>query len=158
MAKVFYDSPIGIIEIVAEDDAVLSADIVEKAGNQASHDETGAGVAHECARQLDEYFNGKRKEFSVKIRPAGTAFQRNVWDILTGIPFGMTDSYGKVAGKSGNPRGARSVGQAVGRNPILIIVPCHRVIASDGGIGGFSSGLWRKEWLLEHERKITGKI
>jgi methylated-DNA-[protein]-cysteine S-methyltransferase len=157
MAKVYFDSPIGIFEVVADNDAVISVDIVEKAGMQATEGENGSENAFECARQLKEYLSGKRKKFSVHLRPSGTPFQQKIWSVLNDIPFGSTLSYGGVAMKAGNPRGSRATGQAVGRNPILIITPCHRVIASDGGIGGFSGGLWRKEWLLAHESMSSGR-
>ena len=104
-----------------------------------------------AARQLKEYFAGKRREFNLPLRMEGTEFQRRVWRELTKIPFGETRSYGQLAKRLNNPNGSRAVGLANGRNPIAIIVPCHRVIGADGSLTGFGGGLDRKEWLLTHE-------
>jgi methylated-DNA-[protein]-cysteine S-methyltransferase len=104
-----------------------------------------------AARQLKEYFAGKRREFDLPLRMEGTEFQQRVWRELTKIPFGETRSYGQLAKRLNNPNGSRAVGLANGRNPIAIIVPCHRVIGADGSLTGFGGGLDRKEWLLTHE-------
>lgn len=104
-----------------------------------------------AARQLKEYFAGKRREFDLPLRMAGTEFQQRVWRELTKIPFGETRSYGQLAKRLNNPNGSRAVGLANGRNPIAIIVPCHRVIGADGSLTGFGGGIERKEWLLSHE-------
>jgi methylated-DNA-[protein]-cysteine S-methyltransferase len=105
----------------------------------------------EAARQLKEYFAGKRREFDLPLRMQGTEFQQRVWQELTKIPFGETRSYGQLAKRLNNPNGSRAVGLANGRNPIAIIVPCHRVIGADGSLTGFGGGIDRKEWLLSHE-------
>jgi methylated-DNA-[protein]-cysteine S-methyltransferase len=104
-----------------------------------------------AARQLKEYFAGKRREFDLPLRMDGTEFQQRVWRELTKIPFGETRSYGQLAKRLNNPNGSRAVGLANGRNPIAIIVPCHRVIGADGSLTGFGGGIDRKEWLLDHE-------
>jgi methylated-DNA-[protein]-cysteine S-methyltransferase len=104
-----------------------------------------------AARQLKEYFAGKRREFDLPLRMKGTEFQQRVWRELTKIPFGETRSYGQLAKRLNNPNGSRAVGLANGRNPIAVIVPCHRVIGADGSLTGFGGGLDRKEWLLTHE-------
>jgi methylated-DNA-[protein]-cysteine S-methyltransferase len=104
-----------------------------------------------AARQLKEYFAGKRREFDLPLRMEGTEFQQRVWRELTKIPFGETRSYGQLAQRLNNPNGSRAVGLANGRNPIAVIVPCHRVIGADGSLTGFGGGLDRKEWLLTHE-------
>jgi len=104
-----------------------------------------------AARQLKEYFAGKRREFDLPLRMEGTEFQQRVWRELTKIPFGETRSYGQLAKRLNNPNGSRAVGLANGRNPIAIIVPCHRVIGADGSLTGFGGGIERKEWLLTHE-------
>ena len=104
-----------------------------------------------AARQLKEYFAGKRREFDLPLQMAGTEFQQRVWRELTKIPFGETRSYGQLAKRLNNPNGSRAVGLANGRNPIAIIVPCHRVIGADGSLTGFGGGIERKEWLLSHE-------
>jgi methylated-DNA-[protein]-cysteine S-methyltransferase len=102
----------------------------------------------ETERQLKEYFQGKRRSFSLELDLVGTAFQKNVWEALLGIPFGETRSYGQLAKQLGNPLATRAVGAANGRNPISIIVPCHRVIGSNGKLTGFAGGLVAKEHLL----------
>jgi methylated-DNA-[protein]-cysteine S-methyltransferase len=104
-----------------------------------------------AARQLKEYFAGKRREFDLPLRMEGTEFQQRVWRELIKIPFGETRSYGQLAKRLNNPNGSRAVGLANGRNPIAVIVPCHRVIGADGSLTGFGGGLDRKEWLLNHE-------
>ncbi len=104
-----------------------------------------------ATRQLQEYFAGKRRAFDLPLRMAGTEFQQRVWCELTKIPFGQTRSYGQLAKRLNNPNGSRAVGLANGRNPIAIIVPCHRVIGADGSLTGFGGGIERKEWLLSHE-------
>jgi methylated-DNA-[protein]-cysteine S-methyltransferase len=104
-----------------------------------------------AARQLKEYFAGRRREFELPLRLQGTEFQQRVWRELTQIPFGETRSYGQLAKRLNNPNGSRAVGLANGRNPIAIIVPCHRVIGADGSLTGFGGGIERKEWLLSHE-------
>jgi methylated-DNA-[protein]-cysteine S-methyltransferase len=104
-----------------------------------------------AARQLKEYFAGTRREFDLPLSAAGTDFQKQVWRELTRIPFGQTRSYGQLAKRLGNPNGSRAVGLANGRNPIAIIVPCHRVIGADGSLTGFGGGIERKQWLLTHE-------
>jgi methylated-DNA-[protein]-cysteine S-methyltransferase len=112
-----------------------------------------------AARQLKEYFVGKRREFDLPLRMEGTEFQQRVWRELTKIPFGETRSYGQLAKRLNNPNGSRAVGLANGRNPIAVIVPCHRVIGADGSLTGFGGGLERKEWLLTHEgQPVTGEL
>jgi methylated-DNA-[protein]-cysteine S-methyltransferase len=102
-------------------------------------------------RQLDEYFHGKRRDFDLPLRMHGTKFQRRVWRALTEIPYGATWSYGELAKRIDNPNASRAVGLANGRNPISILVPCHRVIGADGSLTGYGGGLERKQWLLAHE-------
>jgi methylated-DNA-[protein]-cysteine S-methyltransferase len=110
----------------------------------------------EATRQLREYFDGRRTSFALPLAPAGTAFQQRVWMALRAIPYGQTVSYGDIARTIGNPKAVRAVGLANGRNPISIIVPCHRVIGSDGALTGYGGGIERKQWLLTHEGAIRG--
>jgi methylated-DNA-[protein]-cysteine S-methyltransferase len=113
----------------------------------------------EAARQLREYFAGERRRFDLPLRLQGTDFQKRVWQQLTAIPFGETWSYGQLAKRLDNPSACRAVGLANGKNPIAVIVPCHRVIGADGSLTGFGGGLERKEWLLAHEgRPCTGSL
>ncbi len=116
---------------------------------------TARAEAHldDVARQLDEYFRGARQAFDLALDPVGTPFQQRAWAVLRTIPFGETFSYGQQAAALGDPRSTRAVGSANGRNPLPIVVPCHRVIGADGTLTGFSAGLGRKKWLLEHERQ-----
>jgi methylated-DNA-[protein]-cysteine S-methyltransferase len=104
--------------------------------------------------QLEEYFDGRRRVFEVPLAPNGTDFQRSVWTALMQIPFGTTISYGELARRLGKEAAIRAVGAANGRNPIPVIVPCHRVIGSDGSLTGFGGGLPRKKWLLQHENAL----
>ncbi len=110
-----------------------------------------AGVLPDTARQLEEYFGGLRRDFDLPMRLAGTEFQRLVWKHLADIRYGETLSYGELAKRIGNPNASRAVGLANGRNPIPILVPCHRVIGADGSLTGYGGGLERKRWLLAHE-------
>ncbi len=116
--------------------------------------ETGgqAKVLSLACTQLEEYFSGRRREFDLPLAAEGTEFQKKVWNELAKIPYGKTFSYGEIAGKIRNQKAVRAVGTANGRNPLAIIVPCHRVIAADGGLGGFAGGLEIKRKLLELER------
>jgi methylated-DNA-[protein]-cysteine S-methyltransferase len=109
----------------------------------------------EARRQLTEYFDGKRRQFELNLRPDGTAFQRTVLDELRNIPYGATASYGEVASRIGRPQAARAVGAANGRNPLPIVIPCHRVVGSDGSLTGFGGGLATKQALLELERNFA---
>jgi methylated-DNA-[protein]-cysteine S-methyltransferase len=104
--------------------------------------------------QINEYFEGKRKSFDLQLNPNGTAFQRRVWDALQEIPFGKTLSYLKLSEKLGDVKAIRAVAAANGKNPIWIVIPCHRVIGSDGSLTGYAGGLHRKKWLLDHENPV----
>ena len=115
-------------------------------------------VLADARRQLEEYFCGERTEFDLALAPYGTDFQRTVWKALTEIPFAATTSYGTIAGRIGKPAASRAVGAANGRNPISIIVPCHRVIGSGGDLTGYGGGLDRKRWLLNHEAVVLSKV
>jgi methylated-DNA-[protein]-cysteine S-methyltransferase len=107
----------------------------------------------DVGRQLDEYFAGRRTDFDVAVEPAGTRFQVSVWSALVDIPYGMTTTYGAVAARIGHPAAARAVGGASGRNPVSIIIPCHRVVGVDGSLTGYGWGIERKAWLLELEQQ-----
>jgi methylated-DNA-[protein]-cysteine S-methyltransferase len=143
----YYESPIGLIEIGGTDTAITSLLFVEERRLEA----TSNAVCAEAVRQLSEYFDGKRQDFELPLELTGTEFQRQVWTELTSIPFGQTVSYADLARSIGKPSAVRAVGAANGDNPISIIVPCHRVVGSDGGLTGYGGGLARKEWLLRHE-------
>jgi len=143
----YYESPIGLIEIESVADAVTSLVFADDRRSEMVKD----AVGEEAASQIAEYFEGERREFDVPVLLKGTRFQRQVWDELLDIPFGQTVSYGDIAKAIGKPTAVRAVGAANGRNPVSIIVPCHRVIGNGGRLTGYGGGLWRKQWLLKHE-------
>jgi methylated-DNA-[protein]-cysteine S-methyltransferase len=143
----YYRSPIGLIEVAGTSTALRSLDFVERHRDGYASN----GMMQRVVEQIEEYFNGTRSEFDLAIDPQGTDFQKAVWRQLMRIPFGATASYGYIARAIGNPKAVRAVGGANGRNPIAIVVPCHRIIGSDGSMTGYGSGIWRKEWLLKHE-------
>jgi len=147
--KTYYKSPLGPIEIVGSQDSILSLDFVEQM--LPGNDELTFCVK-ECLKQLDEYFKGERQKFFLNLQPAGTDFQKSVWRHLEKIPYGKTTSYGAIADVLGKPNASRAVGSANGKNPVAIIIPCHRVIGSDGSLTGYGGGLWRKRWLIGFER------
>ena len=153
-----HPSPVGILLIAATDNGICGIYFEEhkhfkgKDGWQAAM-ELSAASQHlqRTAQQLDEYFSGKRTEFDVSLDLAGTDFQRSVWQELSAIPFGKSVSYAQHAQRLGNPKALRAVGSAIGKNPISIIVPCHRVIGSSGAVTGYAGGLERKRFLLALE-------
>jgi methylated-DNA-[protein]-cysteine S-methyltransferase len=143
-------SPVGILRIHANDEGITAVEFVDAVADEGASSGDHPLLA-ECARQLDEYFAGTRSDFSLDLSAGGTEFERQVWSELVKIPFGKRCSYLDIAERLGNPNAVRAVGLANGRNPIAIIVPCHRVVGSDGSLTGYAGGLWRKQWLLEHE-------
>lgn len=147
--KAYYKSPLGPIEICGKRDSILSVDFVEDLLPGDDHLPLGLKT---CLKQIDEYFNGQRKEFLLKLNPQGTNFQKMIWRQLEKIPYGAVISYREIAAVIGRPKACRAVGSANGKNPIAIIIPCHRVVGSDGGLTGYGGGLWRKEWLIKHEK------
>jgi methylated-DNA-[protein]-cysteine S-methyltransferase len=142
-----YRSPIGLLEITGGEQGIASISFVD----DAIDDGESPHALRECIAQLDEYFSGRRKEFSIALDLRGTEFQERVWRELQKIPFGRTVSYLDVAMAVGTKESTRAVGRANGQNPIAIIVPCHRVIGSDGSLTGYGGGLWRKRGLLDFE-------
>jgi|TARA_B100001971_G_C18250214_1_gene577559 methylated-DNA-[protein]-cysteine S-methyltransferase len=146
--KTYYKSPLGPIEIVGAQDNILFLGFVE---DMLQGDAELPFCLKACLKQIDEYFKWKRKEFLLNLEPLGTDFQKRVWQQLRKISFGETASYGDIAKAIDNPNASRAVGNANRINPICIIIPCHRIIGSDGSLTGYGGGLWRKEWLLKHE-------
>ena len=156
-----FDTPIGTLRVVADDAGVTRIDLPNAAAGPPRPEWRNArrprtGPLREAKRQLREYFDGGRRAFDLPIAPAGTAFQMRVWDALRGIPYGETVSYGELARRIGRPTASRAVGAANGRNPLAIVVPCHRVIGADGALTGYGGGLPVKEALLAHEQGVTG--
>ncbi len=154
--KIFFKSPIGVIKITSNTKSVTSVvfDDHEDHNKFFPRNDDISPILKECFKQIDEYFKGKRYKFSVKLAPEGTNFQKTVWNELKAISFGKTCSYLDIARKIGIETGSRAVGNANGKNPISIIIPCHRVIGSNKKLTGYAGGIWRKKWLLEHEQKI----
>lgn len=149
-----YESPIGPLTVKANDRGILEI-LFPHEGILQEQKNGRSGMTDACISQLAEYFEGKRSTFDVPLDLRGTPFQLSVWRTLLLIPCGQTWSYGKVALHIGREKAVRAVGGANHNNPVSIIVPCHRVIGSDGKLTGYGGGLWRKEWLLEHEKKIA---
>jgi methylated-DNA-[protein]-cysteine S-methyltransferase len=155
--RVTIDSPIGPLTLYAENDRLLEVRFGPRpdsdAGSSPSHGEL-LPILRQTEREIGEYFDGLRREFSVSLTLRGTPFQNQVWRGLSAISFGETCSYSHLACRVGSPRSARAVGVALGRNPIAIIVPCHRVVGADGSLVGFGGGLEIKRRLLEHEARL----
>jgi methylated-DNA-[protein]-cysteine S-methyltransferase len=151
-----YRSPIGMMEIQGTDERITSIMFIEEPGADLCGDER-PGVLKECAKQLDEYFRGKRRTFTFPYQLDGTTFQKKVWEALKDISYAETSTYKEIAVHIGNEKAVRGVGSANGRNRLSIVVPCHRIIGSNGKLTGYAGGLWRKEWLLRHERGSVGR-
>ncbi len=149
--KLDYESPIGVIEIVGTDEGIRSILYTEEKKVNFIQPDTPS-VLTECYNQLDEYFKGERQEFSFPYQFEGTDFQKAVWNALTQIPYAKTGSYKDIAISIKNEKAVRAVGTANGKNKLSIVIPCHRIIGSNGTLTGYTGGLWRKEWLLQHER------
>lgn len=144
-----YESPVGWLEIKADQGAIVSLTVVSKPEAPLnSQDKT----ILQCCVELTEYFAGQRKEFRVNVAPQGTVFQQKVWELLQHIPYGKTISYADLARQTGNTKASRAVGSANGKNPIAIIIPCHRVINANGDLGGYAYGLEVKRALLKLEK------
>jgi methylated-DNA-[protein]-cysteine S-methyltransferase len=146
----FYDSKVGLLKIVSTEKAITGVNFSGK--KKIKSDKNLPPILKKCQKQLDQYFNGKRQNFSLKLQIEGTDFQKKVWEQLQHIPYGATASYKDIARAVGNEKAVRAVGSANGKNNIAIIIPCHRVIGQDGNLVGFGGGLWRKVWLLNHEK------
>ena len=149
-------SPVGDVFFIWRKEGILTLSFIEgdygeKISDFIKSDFTFIRSSSPVEKQLKEYFRGERKKFDIDLVIRGTSYQQKVWEELMKVPYGETVSYGELARRIGNPKGARSVGMAVHFNPIGIIIPCHRVIMSNGDIGGYASGVDRKKWLLEHE-------
>lgn len=142
-------TPIGWLNIVADESAVMAIEF----DADPSTDEVPNAISRQCCLQLEAYFNGEIQDFDVPLNMIGTDFQCQVWQALNQVPYGETCSYADIANRIGNPKAVRAVGAANGKNPIPIIVPCHRVIGSSGKLTGYAGGLDLKVWLLEHEKQ-----
>ena len=144
----YYKTPIGTAKIVGDTNGIISITVLDDSI------ETSKKIPinlQDCVTQLGEYFNGIRTNFNLKLNPQGTDFQKRVWTELLNVPFGKTRNYLQQSKKLGDAKAIRAVASANGKNPIWIVIPCHRIIGSDGSLTGYAGGLWRKKWLLAHE-------
>jgi methylated-DNA-[protein]-cysteine S-methyltransferase len=151
MEKVVINSPLGYVLIEGNEDGISKISVTS---DETILSESIPVLFNDVVAQLNEYFEGNRLYFQFKMNPNGTEFQKKVWEELLKIPYGKTASYQEVTNKLGNPKAIRAVANANGKNPLWIVVPCHRVIGSDGSLTGYAGGLWRKKWLLEHENPV----
>ncbi|MDR2166526.1 MAG: methylated-DNA--[protein]-cysteine S-methyltransferase [Clostridiales bacterium] len=142
-----YNSPIGPLLISYDDNFIRGAHF----DREQTQETVQNPLILRAIEQLDQYFAGKLQDFDLPLKPAGTDFQRRVWAQLCGIAYGETRSYGQVAAAIGQPKASRAVGGANNKNPIIIMIPCHRVIGADGKLVGYGGGMERKIWLLDHE-------
>lgn len=152
ISKLTVTTPIGLLQIIATDKAIVSATPTDHEENIVGN-EAANKLAQECKVELAEYFAGKRKKFDLPLKQEGTQFQKKVWQELKQIPYGETKTYGEIAKLIDKPKASRAVGMANHNNPILILVPCHRVIGADGSLTGYAAGIEAKKYLLEFEKK-----
>jgi len=153
MQEAFIQTPLGVAKLEGDGDGLSSVTVLNSDAVEVT--QIIPEVLEDAVYQLREYFEGNRKTFDLEINPQGTDFQRRIWDALLDIPFGKTASYMELSKTLGDVKAIRAVAAANGKNPLWIIVPCHRVIGSDGSLTGYAGGLHRKKWLLEHESPVT---
>jgi methylated-DNA-[protein]-cysteine S-methyltransferase len=147
----YYKTPIGTAKIIGDSNGIQAVSVIDESIESSSNIPE---FARDCIQQLKEYFAGIRTEFDLKLNPQGTDFQKTVWKELLKIPYAKTRTYLEQTKEIGDPKAIRAVASANGKNPIWIIIPCHRVIGSDGSLTGYAGGVWRKKWLLEHESPV----
>lgn len=148
MESAFIHTPLGIAKLEGDENGVSSITVID---GDIPPSDVIPEVLDDAVYQLQEYFEGKRQAFSLTLNPEGTDFQKKVWDALLQIPFGKTISYLQLSKTLGDPKAIRAVASANGKNPLWIVIPCHRVIGSDGSLTGYAGGIHRKKWLLTHE-------
>ena len=151
MKTVFINTPLGFTEIQGDENGISKIHVMNE---DVEISTKIPEELKEAVLQLQDYFDGKRTSFTFPLNPSGTEFQKKVWDELLHIPFGKTCSYLDLSKKLGDVKAIRAVASANGKNPLWIVVPCHRVIGTDGSLTGYAGGLWRKKWLLEHENPV----
>src|SRR5690606_4561178 len=152
MQEIYIETPIGIAAVKGDENGVVSISVLD--GKNPDPTKEIPSFLREAATQLQEYFSGKRIEFSIKLNPQGTDFQKSVWNELLKIPYGKTISYLDLSKRLGDVKAIRAAASANGKNPLWIVIPCHRVIGTNGSLTGYAGGLWRKKWLLEHENPL----
>lgn len=151
----YYHSPVGLLKIAGTDHFITEVTFHDTSQKTQAGKKDLPPLLIQCIEQLIQYFHGQRRIFELPINQAGTAFQQEVWNELMAIPFGKTISYLELARRTGDTKATRAVANANGKNNVCIIVPCHRVIGSNKELIGYSGGLWRKKWLLDHELKVA---
>ncbi len=151
METIYLNTPVGTLEIKGDIDGLAFVNFIDP---EESESKIIPESLQDTVQQLSEYFEGNRTNFQLKLNPEGTFFQKKVWQQIKDIPFGKTASYQEIANQLGDPKAIRAAASANGKNPIAIIIPCHRVIGSDGSLIGYAGGLHRKKWLLEHENPV----
>jgi len=152
----YYKTPIGTAKIVGDKNGIQSVSVLDEDFSNEL-EVTNSNIPEclqECVTQLEDYFKGKRNNFDLKLNPQGTDFQKRVWEELLNIPYNKTRTYLEQSKALGDVKAIRAVASANGKNPIWIIIPCHRVIGSDGSLTGYAGGIWRKKWLLAHENPV----
>lgn len=148
----YYKTPIGTAKIVGDENGINAITVIDDPMETLAEIPE---ILRDCVQQLDEYFNGTRKQFELKLNPQGTDFQKKVWNELLNVPFGKTKTYLEQTKSLGDVKAIRAVASANGKNPIWILIPCHRIIGSNGSLTGYAGGIWRKKWLLAHENPST---
>ncbi|APZ46180.1 cysteine methyltransferase [Polaribacter reichenbachii] len=151
----YYKTPIGIAEIIGDENGIQSIKVLDDNSISVELLKTEIPeVLQDCVTQLEEYFKGERASFNLTVNPKGTPFQKKVWKALLDIPYGKTRTYLQQSKFLGDVKAIRAVATANGKNPLWIVIPCHRVIGSDGSLTGYADGIWRKKWLLAHENPV----
>lgn len=150
-----FESPVGIVYITGDETGVSRISCAREFTSENSSESAVTEPVNRAVAQLQDYFAGTRQTFDFALNPAGTDFQKRVWQALLDVPFGTTLSYLTLARRLGDEKAIRAVAAANGKNPLWIVMPCHRIIGSDGSLTGYAGGLWRKQWLLEHEGAIA---
>ena len=149
MEVAYIQTPLGTAQIKGDATGICSVSVLDK---EVKLSTSISDCLKPAVVQLQDYFKGNRQSFNLKLSPQGTPFQKKVWTALQQIPYGKTVSYLEISKTLGNEKAIRAVATANGKNPLWIVIPCHRVIGSDGSLTGYAGGLWRKKWLLQHER------
>lgn len=149
----YLHSPVGWLKLTTDKKFLLSISFENEGGNIS---EISPPVLQQSIVQLEEYFAGIRKDFDIELAPVGTDFQQRIWELVKKVPFGKTASYLDIAKDSGSDKNTRAVGLANGKNPIPIVIPCHRIVGTNGKLTGYAGGLERKRWLLLHEQNFSG--
>ena len=151
MEHVYLQTPLGIAKIEGDEQGISAITVLN---NDENPTDVIPEVLEDAVYQLQEYFDGKREVFDLTLNPNGTEFQKKVWDALLEIPYGKTTTYLELSKKLGDVKAIRAVAAAIGKNSLWIVIPCHRVIGSDGSLTGYAGGLHRKKWLLDHENPV----